>query len=62
MATVKELKNLARDLGVKGYYKLCKEDLIWAIQEAEGNDACFHRLPDCGLEDCAWRQDCLPEA
>ena len=61
MVTVKELKVQARDLGVKGYYKLRKEELIWSIQKAEGNEACFHRIPDCAQQDCAWRQDCLPE-
>jgi uroporphyrinogen decarboxylase len=30
-----------------------------AIQLAEGNADCFLRIPDCGIEDCAWREDCI---
>jgi len=61
MPTVKELKLIARNLKVDNYQKLRKEDLIWAIQLAEGHNACFHRIPDCGIMDCLFRPDCLPE-
>ena len=61
MPTIKELKIMAQHLEVPGYYKLHKEDLVWAIQTAEGHDACFHRIPDCGIKECLFRPDCLPE-
>ncbi len=38
---VKEIREMARHLGVKNYSRLKKTDLIWAIQEAEGNSSCY---------------------
>ena len=54
------LKARAKDMGLRGYSKLKKEELIWAIQEAEGNVACFSRIPDCGISECLWRVECMP--
>ena len=54
------LKTKAKDMGLRGYSKLKKDELIWAIQVAEGNVACFHRIPDCGINDCLWRVECVP--
>lgn len=55
------LKATAKDLGLSGYSKMKKDQLIWAIQEAEGNVACFSRIPDCGIIECLWRVECMPE-
>jgi hypothetical protein len=42
---VKDIRAKAREMGVKNYSKLSKVDLIHAIQEKEGNAACYQRLP-----------------
>jgi hypothetical protein len=57
---VTNLKARAKELGVKGYSRMSREQLIWNIQEAEGNAACFGRIPDCGIADCLWRPECQP--
>lgn len=54
------LKTMAKGMGVRGYYKMKKSELIWAIQVAEGNVACFSRIPDCGISECLWRAECQP--
>ena len=61
MPTVKELRQKAKDLDVKNTGKLRKEELIHAIQLAEGNTDCFGRIPDCRELECLFRPDCLPE-
>ena len=61
MPTVKELRTMAKDLDVKGTNKMRKEDLIHAIQLAEGHTDCFGRIPDCRQTDCLFMPDCLPE-
>jgi hypothetical protein len=54
------IKEIAKAKGVANISKLKKkEDFIRAIQLAEGNTDCFLRIPDCGLMDCAWREDCI---
>ncbi len=54
-----EVKLVAKELGVKPG-KLKKEDLIRAIQRAEGNPECFNtQFSDrCGQPECLWRPDC----
>lgn len=59
MPTVSDLKARAKELKVAGYSKMNKEQLIWAVQEAEGFAACFHRIPDCGIEECLFRPECM---
>lgn len=54
------LKATAKSMGLRGYSKMKKPELIWAIQEAEGNVACFSRIPDCGIMECLWRVECMP--
>ncbi len=40
--------------------KAKKSDLVRAIQEVEGNLACFesNTSAECGQESCLWREDC----
>lgn len=41
--------------------KAKKDELIRAIQQAEGNTACFgsNNANECEQLDCLWREDCL---
>ena len=56
---MREIQNKAKSLGiVPGKTK--KADLIHAIQEAEGNTACFGwSNGQCSQDGCCFRQDCL---
>ncbi len=55
---VKEIKEIAKTLNVS-VGKKKKTELIRAIQEAEGNAACFDSgITNCGLTDCLWFSDC----
>ncbi|SNB44730.1 Rho termination factor N-terminal domain-containing protein [Geobacter sp. DSM 9736] len=56
---MKEIREVAAERGVKPG-KLKKEELIRAIQQAEGNPACFEpgRGENCGEHGCLWREDC----
>lgn len=57
---IEAIKEIAKTKGVSNISKLKKKDeLIRAIQLAEGNSDCFGRIPDCLQMDCAWREDCL---
>ncbi|PKN11457.1 MAG: SAP domain-containing protein [Deltaproteobacteria bacterium HGW-Deltaproteobacteria-4] len=40
--------------------KANKGELIRAIQQAEGNTACFgsNSVNECGQSNCLWREDC----
>lgn len=54
-----EIKEIAKQHGIKvGQMK--KADIVRAIQQAEGNEACFASGKDgvCGQLDCLWREDC----
>lgn len=57
---IKEIKEIAAQHGVKAG-KLRKGDLIRAIQEAEGNPACFEsdKSITCGEKSCLWKEDCV---
>jgi len=58
--TLKQTKDMAKSLGVKtGNMK--KENIIRAIQRAEGNFDCFGSAysGDCDQANCLWRSDCL---
>lgn len=61
MPNVKQLRDMAKKLDVKNIAKLRKEELIHAIQLAEGNNDCYGKIPDCGETECFFRPDCLPE-
>jgi len=54
-----DIKVKAKKLKMKNISKMKKNELIWAVQQAEGNSDCFTRIPDCGLTDCCFRDDCL---
>lgn len=56
-----KLKDMAKELGIKGVAKMDRQELIHAIQVHEGHAACYDRIPDCGQMDCLFRPDCLPE-
>ena len=55
---VKDIRAKAREMGVKNYSKMSKVDLIHAIQEKEGNAACYQNIEDCQQHDCLWRPEC----
>jgi hypothetical protein len=54
-----DIKEIARKRGLKPG-KMKKSELIRAIQEDEGNPACFAtgRAAICGQTECLWREDC----
>lgn len=53
------IKEMAREQNIK-VGKLKKAELVRAIQQAEGNEACFEsgRASECGQPSCLWRDDC----
>lgn len=57
--TMKDIREKARVLKVANYSRMRKDDLIKAIQMAEGNSACYKTIPDCRQADCCWMEDCL---
>ncbi len=59
MPNIKQLRDMAKGLNMKNTAKLRKEDLIHAIQLAEGNVDCFGKISDCGQADCLFRSDCM---
>lgn len=59
MPKINELRERAKQLGLKNNSKLSKRELIWGIQMAEGYDQCYERIMDCAQEDCWFRPDCL---
>lgn len=58
--TLKEIREIAKEKGVKGG-KLKKDELVRAIQLAEGNFDCYGTAVtgDCSQSGCFWRSDCL---
>lgn len=57
--TKQQLLDIARRHTIKNSAKMKKADLIHAIQLAEGNTDCFGRIPDCAIEDCMFRGECI---
>ncbi len=58
--TQKELKEKAKNLGIKPKIWMKKEVLIRSIQSAEGNSPCFGIAKDyCDQLVCCFRDDCL---
>jgi hypothetical protein len=57
---LKELKEKAKNLGIKPKMGTKKINLIHSIQTAEGNFPCFGTAKDyCDQMSCSWRGDCL---
>jgi len=56
--TKKDLLVSAAALNIKGASKLKKEDLIHAIQTAEGNAPCFLTISNCSVSPCLYRAEC----
>jgi len=56
---LQEIKKIAKQRGLSTG-KMRKAEIIRAIQEAEGNSACFDtgKAAECGQEKCLWREDC----
>jgi len=56
---VQDVKEIATKKGVNAG-KMNKQDLIRAIQIAEGSNACFatSSVQTCGQMNCLWRPDC----
>ncbi len=58
--TLKEVKDRAKNHDIKAG-KMKKDEIVRAIQRAEGNFDCFGTAVSghCTQEDCLWREDCL---
>ncbi len=56
---LKEIKEIAKQHNIK-IGNLKKTELVRAIQQTEGNEACFDsgKVAQCGQRDCLWREDC----
>jgi len=58
---VVEIREIAKKNGIKTA-KLKKAELVRAIQEYEGNNACFQTgITSCDQLGCCWRSDCIVE-
>ncbi len=59
---LKEIKEKVKKLGIEPKRGIKKENLVHAIQIAEGNFPCFGTAKDyCDRLGCCWRNDCLPK-
>lgn len=59
MVAITEIKKKAKEMGISSG-KMKKENLIQAIQKAEGNNPCFKTSSGvCDQKACLWREDCL---
>jgi hypothetical protein len=56
---IDDVRKIASQQGIKAG-KAKKSDLVRAIQQAEGNAACFdsNNSAHCGQPACLWREDC----
>jgi hypothetical protein len=63
MPSMKEIRAMARELGVRSA-RMEKAELIRAIQRAEGNFDCYGTATEeeCDQEECLWREDCFKES
>lgn len=57
---LQEVKAIAKGKGVNPAH-MKQDELIKAIQRAEGNNDCFGTASsvECGQINCLWREDCL---
>ena len=60
MPTMKEIRDIARQLGIRSP-RMEKAEFIRAIQRAEGNFDCFGTAAgeECSQEGCLWREECF---
>lgn len=57
---IREIKQMAKRVGVEVTAEMGKENIIKSIQRAEGNFDCFGTAVGyCDQEQCCFRQDCL---
>jgi hypothetical protein len=57
---MQEVREKAKDLGMKKTFGLSKAELIRQIQRTEGNFDCFGTSKDyCNQFQCCFREDCL---
>ena len=63
MPTMREIREIARQLGIRST-RMEKAELIRAIQRAEGNFDCYGTAVEgeCDQEECLWREDCFNES
>jgi hypothetical protein len=59
--TIKQIKKIAKEKGVKVDKGMKMENIIRAIQRAEGNFECFGTATAgvCNQINCLWMEDCL---
>ncbi len=55
---LKEIVQVAESKGLKDVFGMEQQELIRAIQVAEGNQPCYlsEISPVCGIEECLWRK------
>jgi hypothetical protein len=57
--SMSEVKIHAKKLGISSPDQFKKkEDIIHAIQRAEGCNTCFNKIDDCPEKICKWFDDC----
>lgn len=56
--TLRQIRDKAREMKVRNYSRLRKDQLIRTIQQTEGNHPCFKNVSDCGEHGCLWWTDC----
>jgi hypothetical protein len=56
--TLKQVRQKARNVGVRNINQHRKEILIRVIQETEGNSPCFRNICGCQEQGCLWRDEC----
>ena len=58
---MQDIRNIAKERGLKVSSRINKTELIRSIQRAEGNTDCFgtEHVNICGQINCLWREDCL---
>ncbi len=49
----------ARGMGIRGVSKKTKPEIIHILQASEGNSPCFGQIPNCGIEECMYRPECV---
>jgi len=57
--TKASLLEKAKQMGTKGLSKKTKPEIIHILQAAEGNAPCFQQIPDCTIQECMYRSECL---